>query len=243
MNSRPIKMFLIFSLCLFFTVQASTGMCQGSTEIIQVQWRDASEILPIVKDMLSKEGKASIDIRTNSIVVSDDDESIQKIRSFLKLFDVPPKQVRVRVRFQEISSSQDRDLSVEGSVSGDNWKVTKGRKKRDGVDIRLHDRDRKQSKTSEYFVNVLSGSPAYIRAGVDIPYREKWAYLSKRYAKYVERIVIKKIESGMDVRPIIVGDHANIEITPRISHEVSRGRKEIIRFTEAATTLSVPLGQ
>jgi hypothetical protein len=38
-------------------------------------------------------------------------------------------------------------------------------------------------------------------------------------------------------------DHANIEITPRISYEDSDGSKGIIRFTKAATSLSVPLGQ
>jgi len=47
----------------------------------------------------------------------------------------------------------------------------------------------------------------------------------------------------MEVRPIIVGDHAYIEITPRISHEVSKGQKEIIRFTKASTELTVPLGE
>jgi hypothetical protein len=59
----------------------------------------------------------------------------------------------------------------------------------------------------------------------------------------VERVVFQRIETGMEVRPIIVGDHAYIEITPRISHEVSKGQKEIIRFTKASTELTVPLGE
>ncbi|MFC1866706.1 secretin N-terminal domain-containing protein [Thermodesulfobacteriota bacterium] len=237
------RILLFFFLCLPITIQASTGICKNSTEIIPLQFRNASEVLPIIKDMLSENGKASIDIRTNSVVITDNDESIRKIRTFLERFDTPPRQVRVRVNFQEERSSKDNSLSAEGTVSGEKWKITTSRKKQDGIDVRLHDRNRKRSRSSEYFVNVLSGSPAHIIAGKDIIYRERWGYLLKRYAGYTDTIYIERIESGMDVRPVIVGDHANIEIIPRISYEVSRGRRETIQFTEAATTLSVPLGQ
>ncbi|MFC1531949.1 secretin N-terminal domain-containing protein [Thermodesulfobacteriota bacterium] len=242
-HSSLQRMFISFLLCLFFSTQTSTGICKSSTVIIQVQFRKASEVLHIVKDMLSNEGKASVDIRTNSVVIDDNPEHIQKIRSFLEKFDVPPEQVRVRVRFQEESLSKDNSLSAEGSVSGKGWQITTKGKKTDSVDIHLRDRSRKLDQSSEYFISVLSGSQAYILTGKDIIFRDRWSYLCKRYAGYVDTITVKRIESGFDVTPIIVGDRADIDITPRISHEVSRGRKEIIRFTKAATTLSVPLGQ
>ncbi|MBW2609972.1 MAG: hypothetical protein JRC68_06480 [Deltaproteobacteria bacterium] len=234
---------IVFSFCLFFALQPSIGICQERTVIIPMQFRNVSEVIPIVKDMISQDGKATVDMRTNSVVITDSDESIQKIRAFLERFDKPPGQVRVRVRFQEVRSSQSMSLSAEGSVSGKNWRVSTGRTRRDGVDIRLGHSNRAQRESSEYFVNVLSGSPAYIMVGQDLIYRERWGYLFRKYAGYKEKVIIQRFESGVDVSPVIVGDHANIEITPKISHEVSRGRKEIIRFTEATTTLSVPLGQ
>jgi len=234
---------ITFSLFILFALLPSQVLCRERTVIIPMQFRNVSEVIPIVKDMISQDGKATIDVRINSVVITDSDESIQKIRSFLERFDKPPRQVRVRVRFQEVRSSQSNALSAEGSVSGKDWKVSTGKKGRDGIDIRLGHRDKTQSESSEYFINVLSGSPAYIMAGQDLIYRERWGYLFRQYAGYVEKVIIRRFESGMDVRPVIVGDHANIEITPRVSHKVSRGRKEVIRFTEATTTLSVPLGQ
>ena len=57
------------------------------------------------------------------------------------------------------------------------------------------------------------------------------------------RVETGVIESGMEVRPVVVGDRADIEIIPRISHEVSGREKGIIRFTRASTRLSVRLGQ
>lgn len=47
----------------------------------------------------------------------------------------------------------------------------------------------------------------------------------------------------MEIKPVIVGDHANIEITPRISHIDSDGQSGIVHFTAVSTWLSVPLGQ
>jgi len=79
--------------------------------------------------------------------------------------------------------------------------------------------------------------------GRDIPFRKKWMDLSRKYAGYGETVVFKRIESGMEVIPIIAGDRAHIDITPRISHEVTEGKKEIIRFAGALTKVSVPLGQ
>ena len=73
--------------------------------------------------------------------------------------------------------------------------------------------------------------------------RERWIYLLDKYARYNERITIQRIETGFDVKPVIAGEYANIEIIPRISHRGSGGRKKVIRFTEAATTVSVPLNQ
>ena len=142
-----------------------------------------------------------------------------------------------------MGSHEDRSISMEGRVSGKEWTVSKGRKKRNGIEVHVRDKGQQRQQGSEYFINVMSGSWAYILVGKEIPYVERWTDLCQRYAGYVERVVFQRIETGMEVRPIIVGDHVYIEITPRISHEVSRGQKEIIRFTKASTELTVPLGK
>lgn len=230
-------------ILLIICIDASSVLCRENTVIIPIQFRRASEVMPIVQNLLSQSGKAAIDVRTNSVIITDSEEAIRKIQEFLKRYDIRPKQVRVRVRFHEVSSARDRSIGAEGSVSGKGWKITTGKKRRDGVEVRLGDKTRRQKKASEYFVNVMSGNPAYILAGKDILYKERWVYLLGKYAGYKEKLVVQRMETGFDVRPSVAGDHANVEITPRISHEAQRGRKEVVRFTGAATTLSVPLGQ
>jgi type II secretory pathway component HofQ len=93
------------------------GVCRAETVKIPITYREASEILPLIKTMLSPKGEAVADKMTNSLIITDNEESIQKIRAFLPSVDVLGKQVRIRVKFQEVRSSKDRSLSAGGSIS------------------------------------------------------------------------------------------------------------------------------
>ena len=234
---------LVLLSYLLISILMPAPFCRAETVIIPVQSRSAAEALPAVRAMLSPRGNAVADIPTNSLIITDNYEVIQHIRAFLTGYDKEVQQVRVRVRFQEAISSQGRSVSVEGGASGKHWSATTGRTGRDGVHVHVDDRKRRGGRRSEYFVNVTSGSPAYIVTGKNILFRERWVYLTHRYAAYGERIVSQSIETGMDVTPVIVGNRARIEITPRISHTDGHGRRGVIRFTRASTSLTVPLGQ
>jgi len=216
--------------------------CRAETAILSLQFRDATEALPIIEGMLSENGRATADLRTNSLVVTDNEESIGKIRAFLARYDQPLKQVRIRVRFEEERASEGRSASAQGSMSGKGWKVQTGRKNTDGLEVRLQDRKGSQTRSSEYFVSVLSGSSAYILAGKDIPYTERWLHLCRKYACYDRVVSFHRIETGFEVRPVVLGDHARVEITPRISPAPHGDPQAVIRFTEASTDLHVPLG-
>jgi len=237
------KTILSFFFCILFLFPASAFSSRSETVIIRLKYRVATEVLPVVENTLSPEGKATADPRTNSLVVTDDEESLRQVRTFLADFDRPGKQVKISVRFDEVDSIQGRSVSAEGRASGKHWSVTTGGKKEDGVDFRLEDRNRRQKGTSEYSIITMSGSAAYILAGKEIPYRQRWTYLSRRYGGYVDTVVLRRIETGMEVTPLIVGNHAQIEITPRISHEGREGRRGVVRFTKASTVLSAPLGR
>jgi len=222
---------------------ALSGVCRAGVDVIPIHYRTAAEVLPVVKTLLSPEGRATFDARTNALVLIDTDESIQRIRAFLLKYDTPVQQVRIRLKFHEILSSQERSVSASGGVSGEDWKISTGKKSKDGIEIQVDDKKASQRRTSEHFIITTSGSPAYILTGKEIPYRQRWAYLSRRYAAFTDTVVFRRIETGMEILPVIVGNHANIEVTPRISHVGPDGGKGIVRFTGASTQLSVPLGQ
>lgn len=237
------RLFLGLIICSIFFLQPLNGLCENSTEIIRIEFRKASELLPFFEGMLSDGAKVSIDTRTNSIVVTDDRNRLEEIKSLIKKLDTPPQQVKVRVKFIENMLNSNRSIGGKGSISGDNYKINIGKQKRDGFSARAYSRDTQKNQRSEYFIIVSSGSPAYIKAGENIIYRDRWNDLLEKYTRNHVQITIQQIDTGFDVTPVLIGNRANIEIIPRISYKENGARRNTIRFTEAVTTISVPLNQ
>jgi type II secretory pathway component GspD/PulD (secretin) len=212
--------------------------------VIEVGYRDVLEMLPIVETLIAPGGKVSADQRTNSLVIVADAASIARVRDFLAGMDKPVPQAVVRVRFDSERSIGDRSLAASGRVSGDDWSVGTTGARSDGVRVRVQDRTVSADGSTEAMLRIMSGSRGYIRVGEDIPYTTRWVNLTRRYGRVVENIYFQRVDTGFDVRPVIQGNQADIEIVPRISEAGGRGGEgRVIRFTEAATRMTVPLGQ
>ncbi|CAB5129178.1 hypothetical protein D3OALGA1CA_3120 [Olavius algarvensis associated proteobacterium Delta 3] len=210
-------------------------------EVIQIRYRWVEDILPVVRNLLSPQGKVTPDYRTNSLVVVDSPEAIQNIRAVLQRLDQAPAQVRIEVRFGEITEEMERAGNVTGKISGEGWEISKGDAPKDGVQISLDEQRRKIDRSSGYTLLVQSGTPGYLRVGKDIPYRENWNDLCQKYGGCGgDGIRYKRVETGMDVNPRIVGEKVILEITPRISDVSSKG---VIRFAGASTQITLPLGE
>ncbi|MCJ7662804.1 MAG: hypothetical protein MUO24_01035 [Desulfobacterales bacterium] len=240
MNSK--RSFLIFSCALILSLACLVSSSLAvEVAVIKVSYRSAAEILPQVQNLLSPEGKASVDTRTNSLIVVDTSESLAKIQTFVASMDKPAEQVKVRFRFQEQGVSTNRDISASGRVSGDGWSVGTGGSTSEGVQVRASDHVVNRRGNTESFISVMSGSSAYLWVGKDVPFAERWVYLTRRYAHIVETVNFQRVETGFEVRPMVIGNTVQVEIVPRIS---SFDREEqVVRLTEASTTLTVPKGQ
>ncbi|MEW6666649.1 MAG: secretin N-terminal domain-containing protein [Thermodesulfobacteriota bacterium] len=238
---RRILPWLVLAICV--AAVFSSHPCWGETAILPVRFRNASDVLLMVKEMLSPEGRIAVDVQSNSLVVVDTPESLRNVQRFLDGLDKPVRQAKIRLRFNESGTSQRRSFGVDGSVSGEHWRVGTGRSRGDGVDVRAQDRRVDRQGRSEYFIVVSSGSWGYIAVGREVPYTQRWIDLCRRYARVVEGVVIQRIETGMEVRPVFMGNQADVEILPRLSYEVPGRDRGMVRFASAATRLSVPLGQ
>jgi type II secretory pathway component GspD/PulD (secretin) len=229
-------------LTLIAATLITASASHAEVEVIALRYRSPSEVLPLVKPLLSFEGKISADDRTNQLIIVDSQEAIARVKQTLALVDQAAPQATIRVRFQESGEHEDRSVAGGGRVSGGNWSVSAGRgtRSRDGVDVRAQDRNVSRGGSSEYFINTISGSWAYIRVGRDVPYTVYWMDLCRRHGRTV---AYRSIETGFDVKPVIRETLAEVEIVPRISEMGSGGSAGGVRFAEAATRVLVPLGQ
>ena len=233
----------IFVLGMLFSMAVVPDVCRAETVVIPVHYRSAAEVLPIVKGILSPTGSVTFADSVHSLVVTDTDVSIQQLRTFLETFDKPPRQVRIRLKFQEKTASQYRAVAGRGKVSGKGWSVSTGGKAEDGIEIRADDRKESEQRTSEHLLVTTSGSPAYFFTGIEVPYKQQWINFCRQYASCPETVEFRRIETGMEILPVIIGERANIEITPRISQVQTGDLQGVIRFTRSSIQLSISLGQ
>ncbi len=239
-DCRNIRFCLIAAIFLL-TLLPAAGVSAESA-VIQIRYRRVSEVLPLAGHFLSSSGIVSADERTNALIVVDTADAIAKIEAFLQTFDVPLKRVRIRLRINESQSGEERAASVTANLSKDRGRIASGEDHKQGIDVRLKDSQNKARQAHEYWIQTTSGSKAYILTGREIPYRQNWNVFCRRYGGCSD-ITFQRIDTGMEIKPVIVGDQAHIEITPRISQIDSSDPRGIVRFAGAATTVTVPLGQ
>ncbi len=86
------------------------------SEFIQINYAKASDILALISGankLLSERGKASMDPRTNTLIVVDTAKNIEGIRDVILRLDVPVKQVMIEARIVLATTGFSKDLGVK----------------------------------------------------------------------------------------------------------------------------------
>ncbi len=235
--SRPLPW-----ICLFLVAGVLGSVCMAKdVAVIRIKYRWARELAPIVQSMLSPDGSVTVSERVNSLVIVDNPEAIQRVRAYLDQFDKPLEQVRIRVRFYEQRSGEAGSVSARGRVSGDDWHAATGGRRKDGADISVEEGRRQRTNFSEYSVIATAGQAAYIIAGKEIPYHDRWPDLSRRYGSGVNTVIFQVVETGFEVTPTIFQDNVLIRIVPRMAYDDDKDA--VVRFYGAQTEVTVPFGR
>ncbi len=85
------------------------------TEFIQVRYAKATDLLALISaesSMLTDRGTASVDVRTNTIIVHDTSASIESVRRAIKVLDVPVRQVLIEARIVVASTNVGEALGI-----------------------------------------------------------------------------------------------------------------------------------
>lgn len=107
------------------------------TEYVQVNYAKASEIATLLAAggdskegngrILTNRGSVSVDQRTNTLIVKDTAETIDKIQDLVQKLDVPVKQVTIEARIVTIDDSVSEELGVNWSLSKNGMGRTDGK--------------------------------------------------------------------------------------------------------------------
>ncbi len=89
-----------------------------SSKIYKLEFADPTEMLDKVKATLSPKGKANVDNRTNSIVVTEVDPIHQKIAQLVKILDTPTPQVEIMCRVVDVDANTSQGLGIQWTLRG-----------------------------------------------------------------------------------------------------------------------------
>ncbi|HRJ87807.1 MAG TPA: type IV pilus secretin PilQ [Pyrinomonadaceae bacterium] len=73
-------------------------------------------LLPIVKRRLSRRGSVEVDLRSNSLIITDVRENIDAIRQLIEILDQPEPQVEIEARIVVATRNFSRDVGVQISA-------------------------------------------------------------------------------------------------------------------------------
>lgn len=83
------------------------------TEYIQINYNTADDFKPKIDSMLTPRGKSTADTRTNMLIVTDTEQTLKRIESFIKKLDRPERQVLIEARLVYATDEFQRSLGVQ----------------------------------------------------------------------------------------------------------------------------------
>lgn len=86
------------------------------TRIIGIKYNVAKEISDAVKGLLSQRGSVAIDERTNSLIIRDLPDNLDKIEELIIVLDKETKQVKISAQLLEIESRTLREMGIDWHI-------------------------------------------------------------------------------------------------------------------------------
>lgn len=93
--------------------EAMRNLAPLKTEYIQINYNTAAEFEGKVKSMITGRGNVSSDPRTNILIVTDTEETLKRIESFIKKLDRAERQVMIEARLVYATDEFQRSLGVK----------------------------------------------------------------------------------------------------------------------------------
>lgn len=195
------------------------------TEVIPIGYRDAQELIPILRPLVPRPG--SVSGLYNQLVVRTTPNNLAEIKRVVAELDRRPRNLLVTVR----QSSRDElereeaelsarirhgDLSVRtgpayprsgGVIIGGNTGDSR-------VNLRLSQGSSLQQGRDLQQVRVLEGGQAFVDVGVSVPLLERDIVLSHGDVRVRDRLRYQDVGTGFYATPRLNGERVTLEISP-----------------------------
>lgn len=225
---------LLFALLLI----SCTALAETEFKIITLQHRFASDLLPMIDPMVGADGTATG--MNNQLILRAQPARMREIEELVTQLDAARVSRKITVKTSNNVQNQQERVEARGAAKVGKVTVSNDRHAKPNTGrVEVENSSSNSSQNSNQFINVLDGERAFIRVGQIVPFTQEWVTITRRYV-HVERFTDwHEVSTGFAVRPRTVGNHVELEITPRIALLNNQG---FIDFEELTTIMRVSLG-
>lgn len=219
------------------------GNSDKQFEVYPVGIGDYETILSAVKAIASPDGKVIADAAHQRIIVIDKPEVHQKIRNVIDLLQIPQKNVRIKVRFEEHSTGAHQEFGARETIKMGNVTVTPVPKKTE-EGLRVKGRDDSFSSTSltQQELLVVNNGSASLEVATEIPYYQ-WIYnFGVAQGLWTAETEWRSVGAKLCIKPTIIGNTIRIKLTPELSALV-HGKPDVISMETLSTEVIAVNGE
>jgi len=221
---------------------AAAAEPQTHFKVYKLPFSDVAKIGAIAKSLVSENGKVVVDADGKRLIVLATAEQHAQIAGLVKELNVPPRNVRIVVRFLDTATQTESAFGVRGS--GGVLITERGTHGRLKLKPQLKHQRTDMSSNVQQTLMVASGREGAIHIGKKVPYLEYFVQWGHRYGYFEGQVAWQSVGSRLVVTPTVIGDGPliSVKLTPELSGLVD-GDPFRVRFTQAATDVTVSNGQ
>jgi Bacterial type II and III secretion system protein/Bacterial type II/III secretion system short domain len=244
---------VLLGLC-FFLPASNLPAQQQVLEVITLGYRQADEILPILRPLLAPGG--TLTGMNNRLVVKTTPANLAELKQVLATIDARPRQLMISVRQSRTASASTDSASISGTVGvGDNAQVRLPRAPGTGNDPNvtvesgrtrvqgsaINSRSARDDGVTQT-VQVMDGSSAFIRVGQSAPVSSTRVTRTPGGTQVTQSTGFVDADTGFYVTPRVSGDRVTLEIST--SRDRMRGSNTgAVNVQRVDTVVSGRLGE
>ncbi|HZP93199.1 MAG TPA: secretin N-terminal domain-containing protein, partial [Burkholderiales bacterium] len=177
---------------------------QQVLEVIELRYRSAEEVIPILTPLLAP--GATVSGMQNKLVIRTTPSNLAGLRKVLDVVDGAPKRLLITVRQETSASGAGTDLDVSGGVGAGADSLQAG-----VVGIRA-DRAGAGTRTAQ----VLEGNAVFIQLGQSAPVRtRRTRVLPGGAVQEIDSVEYHDVDAGFYAQPRVSGDRVTIQLAAR----------------------------
>ncbi len=243
------------AVSLYFVVSSSfLNAAEMTLEIIPLQFRNADEIIPIIRPLVQHGG--TVTGMNNQLIVKTTAGNLMEIKQILAQIDKAARRLLITVKQDFSGEKHTHEHGVSGRYSRGDVTVSSNNRRdnnrglvlsaedEDGNNIRYRNLSTRSDidDRNTFQVQTIDGKAAYIQTGQQVPIANRNAYVTRGGVVVRDTIEYHDVSSGFYVLPRVNGDRVTLLVSPHLSR-IKPNQGGVFEVQNAETTTIGRLGE